>query len=132
MRTIIRSYEPFFGGIVAVLAAALPGYVLLAWFRPGSHSGTAYLFWYSGMGLSWGLLQIVGYRRAKRRHVRLEAPSMDAAMSCVLVGVFLALATVILYAVAGSAWYFIATGTAAAALLGVGAMVGIRQGTWRG
>ena len=131
MRTILRSYEPFFGGIVAVLAAALPCFVLLAPSRPGSHAGAAYLIWYGGMGLSWGVLQVVGYRQAKLKHIPVEAPSMDAALSCVLVGLLLALATVILYIVTRGAWYSIAPGAAAAALLCVGAIVGIRRGTWR-
>lgn len=131
MRTVLRSYEPFFGGIVAVLAAALLCYVLVAPARPGSRAGTAYLFWYSGMGLSWGLLQVIGYRRAKREHIQLEAPLMDAALSCVLVGVLLALVTVCLYALARDSRYSVATGGAAAVLLSVGAIIGIRRGTWR-
>lgn len=131
MRTVLRSYEPFFGGIVAALAAALLCFVIVVSSHPGPRSGTAYLFWYSGMGLFWGLLQVVGYRQAKLKHSQLEAPLMDAALSCVLVGVLLALATVVLHVVARGGWYFIATGAAATILLSVGAIVGIRQGTWR-
>lgn len=132
MRTVLRSYEPYFGGIVAALGAALLCVVVIMGSRPGRHSGIAYLFGYSGMALSWGVLQIVGYRQAKRRRVTVEAPSMDAAMSCVLVGVLLGLATVVLYAVARGTWYFIATGAAAAVLLCVGVIIGIREGTWQG
>lgn len=131
MRTIVRSYEPFFGGIVAALAAALIGYVLFMPPSSKSHTGSAMMLWYGGTALSWGVLQIVGYRQAKKKRIQLEAPLMDMAISCVLLGLMFALAALCVFEVAHNKPYSTAMGTAAVVLLCVGAFIGIRRGTWR-
>ena len=86
---------------------------------------------YSGPGIAWGLLQVVGYRSAKRKNVALAEPVLGTAVGCVLLGLLLALVTACLYVLAHDARYAIATGLATIVLLGVGAVVGIRQGTWK-
>jgi hypothetical protein len=131
MRTVLRAYEPVFGGIVAILAAALLCFVLIMPSDQGSHTGRMSLLAYSGMGISWGLLQIAGYRTAKRKGIKLEEPTLDTALGCVLLGLMFALVTVFFFALAHSIWYPIAMGTAAVLLLAIGAIVGIRKGTWR-
>jgi hypothetical protein len=131
MRTVLRSYEPVFGGIVAVLAAALLCFELfMAWPR-GLDSSTRYLTAYSGAAIAWGLLQVVGYLSAKRKNVALAEPVLGTAVGCVLLGLMMALVTVFLYEFAHDAWYAIATGLVTTILLCVGAAVGIRQGTWK-
>ena len=89
MRTVLRSYEPVFGGIVAILAAALLCVVL---FEPRRlDSGAAHIMAYSGAGIAWGLLQVVGYRNAKRKNIALAEPVLGTAVGCVLLGLMLAL-----------------------------------------
>jgi len=129
MRTVLKSYEPVFGGIVAMLAAAFLCFLLFMPSPRGSDSSTVHL--YSGAAIAWGLLQVVGYRSAKRNNVALEEPVLGAAVGCVLLGLILGLAAVFLYEFAHDAWYAIATGFLTATLLCIGAVVGIRQGTWK-
>lgn len=131
MRTVLRAYEPVFGGIVAALAAALLCFALFMPQDPGSHTPRAFLVIYGGMGISWGLLQVVGYRAAKRKGVKLEQPTLDMALGCVLLGLIFALVTVLFFLLAHNLWYSIATGSASALLLTIGGIVGIRKGTWR-
>lgn len=131
MRTILRSYEPVFGGIVAILATAFLCFALLTPSPRGSNSSTVHLMWYSGATISWGLLQVVGYRSAKRRNVALAEPVLGAAVGCVFLGLILALVTLFLYEFAHDAWYAIATGLVTALLLCIGAVAGIHQGTWK-
>ena len=130
MRTVLRSYEPVFGGIVAILAAAFLCFVL---FMPshGRDNSTGRLVGSSGAAIAWGLLQVVGYRSAKRKNVPLAEPVLGTAVGCVLLGLILALVTVCLYEFAHDTRYTIATGLVTAVLLCIGAVVGIRQGTWK-
>jgi hypothetical protein len=129
MRTVLRSYEPVFGGIVAVLAAAFLCFVLT---RPGRPDGGAMrLAAGSVAGISWGMLQVAGYRNARRKHIALEEPTLGTAVGCVFIGLMLALLTVCLYEFAQNTLYTVATGFVAALLLCVGAVVGIRQGIWK-
>jgi hypothetical protein len=120
-----------FGGIVAILAAALLCFVL---FEPSPRrldSGAVHIMAYSGAGIAWGLLQVVGYRNAKRKNIALAEPVLGTAVGCVLLGLMLALVTLCLYEFGHNTRYTIATGLVTAALLSVGAVVGIRQGTWK-
>jgi Mg2+/Co2+ transporter CorB len=94
-------------------------------------SPTVQLMWWSGAGIAWGLLQIVGYRSAKRKNVALAEPVLGTAVGCVLLGLILALVTVCFYKFARDAWYAMATGVVTVILLCIGAVVGIRQGTWK-
>jgi hypothetical protein len=87
--------------------------------------------WYSGAGIAWGLLQVVGYRSAKRKNVALAEPVLGTAVGCVLLGLMLALVTVCFYEFAHDTWYAMATGLVTAILLCIGAVVGIRQGIWK-
>jgi hypothetical protein len=48
MRTVLRSYEPVFGGIVAILAAAFLCFVLFTPSPRGVDGPTVYVMWYSG------------------------------------------------------------------------------------
>jgi hypothetical protein len=131
MRTILRCYEPVFGGIVAILAAALLCFVLFVP-SPGRLDGpTVYLMWYSGAGVAWGLVQVIGYRSAKRKGIPLEEPVLSTALGCVLLGLMFALVTVCVYEFAHNTWYAFATGLVTVALLCIGAIVGIREGTWK-
>lgn len=130
MRTVLRAYEPVFGGIVAILAAALLCLVLIMPSDQSSHGGRMLLAC-SGMGISWGLLQIAGYRTAKRKGITLEEPTLDTALGCVLLGLMFTPVTVLFFALAQNILYPIAMGTAAALLLAIGVIVGIRKGTWR-
>ena len=131
MRTVLRSYEPVFGGIVAILAAALLCFVLFEPSPKPLDSGAAHIIAYSGAGIAWGLSQVIGYRNAKRKNIALGEPVLGTAVGCVLLGLMLALMTVCLYAFGANTPYTIATGLVTAALLCIGAAVGIRQGTWR-
>jgi hypothetical protein len=131
MRTVLRSYEPVFGGIVAILAAAFLCFVLFVSSPRGLDSPTVHLVVYSGAAISWGLLQVVGYRNAKRKNVTLAEPVLGTAVGCVLLGLILALVTLCLYEFAHDVWYAIATGFVTAILLCIGAVVGIREGTWK-
>jgi hypothetical protein len=130
LRTVLRSYEPVFGAIVAILAIAFLCFVL---FMHSSRldSPTVHLMAYSCAGIAWGLLQVVGYRSAKRKDVALAEPVLGTAVGCVLLGLILALVTVCLYEFAHDIRYAIATGLATIMLLGLGVAVGIRQGTWK-
>jgi hypothetical protein len=131
LRTVLRSYEPVFGGIVAILAIAFLWFVLFLNSSRRLDSATVHLVAYSGAGIAWGLLQVVGYRSVKRKNVALAEPVLGTAVGCVLLGLLLALVTACLYVLAHDARYAIATGLATIVLLGVGAVVGIRQGTWK-
>jgi hypothetical protein len=131
MRTVLRSYEPVFGGIVAILAAAVLCVVLVISSPRSTDSSTMHVLGYCGAAIAWGLLQVVGYRNAKRKNVALEEPLLGTALGCVLLGLILALVTVCLFEFAHSAWYTIATGFVTAMLLCIGAVVGIRQGIWK-
>ena len=131
MRTVLRSYEPVFGGIVAILAAALLCVAIFMSFPRRLDSPTVYLMWYGVAGIAWGLLQVVGYRSAKRKNVALAEPVLGTAVGCVLLGLILALVTVCFYEFAHNTWYAIATGLVTAMLLFIGAVVGIRQGIWK-
>jgi L-asparagine transporter-like permease len=131
VRTVLKSYEPVFGGIVAILAAAFLCVLLFTPSPRGSGSSTMHLMSYSGAAIVWGLLQVVGYHSAKRNNVALEEPVLGAPVGCVLLGLILALVTVCLYELAHEARYAIATGVVAAILLCIGAVVGARQGTWK-
>jgi hypothetical protein len=131
MRTVLRSYEPVFGGIVAILATAFLCLVLAANSGRVSDSSTAHLVGYCGAAIAWGLLQIAGYRGAKRRHIALAEPVLDASLGCILLGLILGLVTVCLYEFAQNTSYAGATGLMTVILLGVGAVVGIRKGTWK-
>ena len=131
MRTVLRSYEPVFGGIVAILAAAFLCFVLFTPSPRGVDGPTVYVMWYSGAGIAWGLLQVVGYRNAKRKNVALAEPVLGTAVGCVLLGLILALVTFCLHEFAHNTRYTIATGLVTATLLCIGAVVGIRQGTWK-
>ena len=131
MRTVLRSYEPVFGGIVAILAAAFLCVVLFMHSPRGLDSPTVHWVAYSGVLIAWGLLQIVGYRSAKRKNVALAEPVLGTAVGCVLLGLLLVLVTTCLYEFGHNTWYAIATGFVTATLLCIGAVVGIRQGTWK-
>ena len=131
MRTVLRSYEPVFGGIVAILAAAFLCFVLFMPSPRGLDSSTVHLMTYSGAAIAWGLLQVVGYRSAKRKNVALAEPVLGTAVGCVLLGLILALVTVCLYEFAHDTRYTIATGIVTAVLLGIGTVAGIREGTWK-
>jgi hypothetical protein len=131
MRTVLRSYEPVFGGIVAILAAAFLCFVLFTPSPRGVHGPTVYVMWYSGAGIAWGVLQVVGYRSAKRKNVALAEPVLGTAVGCVLLGLILALVTLCFYQFAHNVWYAVATGFVTVILLSIGAVVGIRQGTWK-
>lgn len=131
MRTVLRSYEPVFGGIVAILAVA---FLCLALFMAALHgwdSATRHLVGYSVAVIAWGFAQIVGYRNAKRKNVPLAEPVLGTAIGCVLLGLMLALVTVCLYEFAHDIRYAIAAGFVTAMLLCVGAVVGIHQGVWK-
>ena len=126
------SYEPVFGGIVSVLATALLYFVLFEPSPHSSHVGTAFLAIISGRGIFWGIVQIVGYRKAIRDNVKLSPPLLGTALSCVLFGLIFAAITVLLYELAPNQMgYTIAIGIVAVALLAIGAVVGIREGVWR-
>jgi len=131
MRTVLRSYEPVFGGIVAILAAAFLCFVLLMPSPRGLDSSTVHLMTYSGAAIAWGVLQVVGYRSAKRKNAALTEPVLGTAVGCVLFGLILTLVTMFFYEFAHEVWYAIATGFVTAILLCIGAVVGIRQGTWK-
>ena len=131
LRTVLRSYEPVFGGIVAILLAVFLGFLLFTHSREGIDSPTLHLMAYSSAGIAWGVLQVVGYRRARRKNVALEEPVLGTAVGCVLLGLILALVTVCLYEFGHHTRYSIATGLVTVALLGTGAVVGIRQETWK-
>ena len=131
MRTVLRSYEPVFGGIVAILGGVIICFVLFTPSPRGLDSAAIHLATYSGAGIAWGLLQLVGYRSAKRNNVALSEPVLGTAVGCVFLGLLLALVTVCLYEFSHEARYAVATGLATTVLLCAGAIVGIRQGTWK-
>jgi glucose uptake protein GlcU len=91
LRTVLRSYEPVFGGIVAILAIAFLFFVLFLNSSRRLDSATVHLVAYSGAGIAWGLLQAVGYRSAKRKNVALAEPVLGTALGCVLLGLILVL-----------------------------------------
>jgi hypothetical protein len=93
MRTVLRSYEPVFGGIVAILAAAFLCLVLSANSGRVSDGSTVRLVACFGSAIAWGLLQVAGYRSAKRKHIALAEPVLDAALGCVFLGLILGLVT---------------------------------------
>jgi hypothetical protein len=128
VRTVLRSYEPVFGGIVAILAAAFLCAVIFTASPRSLDSPTLHLVWYGGAGIAWGLLQVVGYRGAKRKNVALPEPVLGTAVGCILLGLILALVTVCFYEFERDTWYAMATGLVTAILLCIGAVVGIRQG----
>jgi hypothetical protein len=135
VKTPIVAYEPAFGGIVSVLAGALLFFVLFAsWGTKGSHTGTAFLSIICVQVITWGVAQIVGYRKAKRNpdHFPEQAPLLGTAVSCVLVGLLLVPVTLMLYEFAPNhPSYTYVSGGVTVLLLSVGAVVGIRQGVWR-
>jgi hypothetical protein len=131
VRTVLRSYEPVFGGIVAILAAAFLCIVIFMSSPQGLDSPTVHLMWFSGAGIAWGLLQVVGYCSAKRKNVALAEPVLGTAVGCVFLGLILALVTVCFYEFAHDTWYAMATGLVTAIVLCIGAVVGIRQGIWK-
>jgi hypothetical protein len=131
VRTVLRSYEPVFGGIVAILAAAFLCFVLFMPSPQGPDRATGRVVGYSGVAIAWGLLQVIGYRSAKRKSVPLAEPLLGTAVGCVFLGLITALVTVCLYEFAHDTRYTIATGLVTAMLLCVGAVLGIRQGTWK-
>jgi hypothetical protein len=132
MRSAPVSYEPVFGGMVAVLAAAFVCYVLFSARSPGtSHTGTAFLLIVSGNAMFWGGAQIVGYRNAKRRGTA-QSPVLGTALGCALLGLLLALVAVLLHELTPERTAeSLLTGGISALLLVVAAVVGIRQGVWR-
>jgi hypothetical protein len=129
----INAYEPVFGGIVFILSAALLCFVLFSSTSPGtSRTGVAFLSILCARVMVWGVAQIMGYRRDKRDNIKRQPPVLGTPLGCVLVGLMLALATVILYEFAPThRGYTIASGGVAGLLLLIGAGVGIRQGVWR-
>jgi hypothetical protein len=130
MRTVLSSYEPVFGVIVATLAGAFLCLVLVS---SAGHldSSAAHLSAYCGVVIAWGVAQVIGYRSAKRRDVALAEPVMDTAVGCVFLGLLMGLVTVLLYEFSHTPLYATAAGFATAVLLCVGAFVGIRRGTWK-
>jgi hypothetical protein len=70
MRTVLNSYEPVFGAIVAILAGV---FLCLIFVGSAGHmdSSAAHLMSYCGVIIAWGVAQIAGYRSAKRRHIAL-------------------------------------------------------------
>ena len=131
MRTVLRSYEPAFGGIVAILAAVFLCVMIFGPSPRGIDRPRLYVAAYSAAAIAWGLLQVVGYRSAKRKNVALAEPLLGTAVGCVLLGLILALVTLFLYEFAHNTWYAIVTGFVTATLLCIGAVVDIRQGTWK-
>ena len=133
MNKQVNAYEPVFGGIVFILAAAFLCFVLFSFGSPGtSGTGAAFFSILCGRVMFWGAAQIIGYRRDIRDNIKRQPPVLGTALSCVLGGLMLALATVFLHEFApGHKGYTIACGSAAALLLSIGAGVGIRQGIWR-
>ena len=131
MRTVLRSYEPVFGGIVAILAGSLLCVALFVPTPGGFDRSTVHVIAYSATGLAWGVLQVVGYRSAKRKNVALAEPTLGVAEGCVLFGLILVLATICYWELANDPKYAIAIGLVAAIILCIGAVVGIRQGTWK-
>jgi hypothetical protein len=129
----IVAFEPAFGGIVSVLGAAILCFVLFALTSPHpSYISTAFLSIFCVRAIYWGIAQIVGYRKAKRDNIEQQPPALGTALGCVLLGLLLALVTVFLYEFSPNhLGYTIASGSLAALLLFIGAVVGIRQGVWR-
>jgi hypothetical protein len=83
--------------------------------------------------MGWGIGQIVGYRKANRHHADPQSPLLGMGVGCVFLGLILALVTTLLYLFSRNhPAYSIVTGGIAALLLVIGAVVGIRQGEWRG
>jgi hypothetical protein len=133
MNKKIVSFEPAFGGIVSVLAAAILCFEIFALTSPHpSYTATAFLSIICVRAIYWGIAQIVGYRKARRDNIELQPPALGTALACVLLGLLLVLVTVFLYEFARNhLGYAIAGGSLAALFLFVGAIVGIRQGVWR-
>jgi hypothetical protein len=135
MRHAPVAYEPAFGAIVFVLAAATFCFALFAPRPSGtSHTGTVFLFIFSVQGMFWGVGQIVGYRREKRLLGNAApAPLLGAALGCVFFGLMLALVALLFYYLAPNhPLYTALTGGASALLLVIGAVAGVREGVWRG
>jgi hypothetical protein len=105
MRTVLRSYEPVFGGIVAIVAAVFLCFVLFMPSPRAVDSSPVHLIAYSGAAIVWGLLQVFGYRGAKRENVALAEPALGTAVGCVLLGLILALVTLCFYEFAHEVWY---------------------------
>jgi hypothetical protein len=133
MRHAPVAYEPVFGAIVSILAAALLCFELLGSKSPGtSHTGTAFLLIISAQGIFWGVAQIVGYRSAKRLLANTAPPLLGTALGCVFLGLILASAAVILHELSPDhPSYSLLTGGVSALLLVIGAVAGMRQGIWR-
>ena len=135
MRKPIVAYEPAFGVIVSVFAGALLCFVLIApWGTKRSYIGTAFLSIMCVRVIAWGVGQINGYLKEKRNpdHDPQQIPLMGTAVSCVLVGLLLVPVSLLLYEFAPNhRTYTYVTAGVAVALLSAGAVVGIRQGTWR-
>ena len=130
MRDPSAEYEPVFGGIVAILAAALLFVVLFTW-QSAAPPGVL-LVLVSGRAVFWGAGQIVGYRRAKRLlGSATPSPLLGTALGCVFVGLMLAPVTLLLYEFGSRPLYGSLTAAVATTLLVVGATLGIRQGVWR-
>jgi hypothetical protein len=135
MRKEVIQYEPAFGGIVFVLAAVFLG---LAVFGPGSKDTGLIAMIFCGIGcvrtMSWGAGQIVGYREANRTldSASKQSPVLGAAVGCVFLGLMSLMLTSLLYEFSanqsGCLWL---TGSVTVGLLSIGAVVGIRDGTWR-
>jgi hypothetical protein len=130
MRTVLNSYEPVFGAIVAILAGAFLCLVLIG-SAGHTDSSAAHLMAYCGVVIAWGVAQVIGYRSAKRRHIALAEPVVDTALGCVFFGLLMGLVTVLLYEFSHTPLYAAAAGLATAVLLCIGAFVGIRRGTWK-
>jgi hypothetical protein len=128
------TYEPAFGAIVAVLAVVLFCFVLIAPRQPHtSYIGIAFLLIVCARAVSWGVAQVVGYRRALLAGTALPAPLLGTALGCVFLGLMIALVAVLFHEFARDhPLYSVLFGGASALLLVIGAVVGIRQGIWRG
>jgi len=134
-RKPIISYEPVFGGIVAVLAATFLCFLLFASSGSNSsHTGTAYLSIVCVSVMTWGVAQILGHRKASREPDKFnqQSPVLGTALGCVLVGLLLVPVTLMFHVFAPShPSYMFVSGGVCVLLLSVGAIVGIRQGIWR-
>jgi hypothetical protein len=128
------TYEPAFGVIVAVVSAVFFCVVLFAPRQPHtSYIGIVFLSIFCARGVSWGVAQVVGYRRALLAGTTPPAPLLGTALGCVFLGLMLALVTVLFHELAREHLsYSLLSGSASVLLLVIGAVVGIREGIWRG
>jgi hypothetical protein len=127
-------YEPMAGGIVSLLAAALLCLALFDSTSPRmSFIGTAFLSIFCAKAIFWGVAQIVGSRKASRAGANPQSPLLGTAEGCVFIGLILVLVTVLLYMFSRNhPTYSFVAGSASALFLGIGTIVGIRRGVWRG